>query len=112
MVNDTLCQLVDVEPLADGRVLRRCSVCNWQTTTAPGLPVHRRCGRPRPAEAKGENPLPLGDWLDGMLSSVGVTKERYKEAKKLFGLPPTCNCPERQAWLNRVGAWAAGLVGA
>jgi hypothetical protein len=52
----------------------------------------------------------LGDRTEQLLASLGVTKERYVEAKKRFGLPPTCDCPERREWLNRVGAWAAGLL--
>ena len=46
-----------------------------------------------------------GDRLEAILSSVGITQDRYKEAKKLFGLPPTCNCGKRKEWLNRVGEW-------
>ena len=43
--------------------------------------------------------------MEAILSSVGITQDRYKEAKKLFGLPPTCNCGKRKEWLNRVGEW-------
>ena len=49
--------------------------------------------------------LGLGDWTEQLLSSVGVTKERYIEAKERFGLAPTCGCADRQEWLNRVGRW-------
>ena len=46
-----------------------------------------------------------GDRLHGWLESHGITEERYKQVKVLFGLPPTCNCPSRQEWLNKVGRW-------
>lgn len=46
------CNLVDVEALPDGRVLRQCSRCNWQTTTEPGRPVNRRCGPPLTTKAR------------------------------------------------------------
>lgn len=52
-------------------------------------------------------PRRLGDQVEVMLASIGVTKERYKEVKQRFGLPPTCNCDERKEWLNRVGEWVA-----
>lgn len=42
--------------------------------------------------------LGLGDMVAAGLSAVGVTKERVSAA---IGRP--CNCPELQAWLNRVG---------
>lgn len=47
----------------------------------------------------------LGDRVESMLKSIGVTEDRYKQAKELFGLPPTCNCSARKAWLNKVGEW-------
>lgn len=45
----------------------------------------------------------LGDMVAAGLSAVGITKERVSE---LLGRP--CNCPKRQAALNRLGA-AFGL---
>lgn len=45
----------------------------------------------------------LGDMVAAGLAAVGVTKERVSE---LLGRP--CNCPKRQAALNRLGA-AFGL---
>jgi hypothetical protein len=56
------------------------------------------------------NPLPLGDYTEQLLASVGITKDRYAAAKEALGLPPTCGCASRQAWLNRAGAWLAGLA--
>lgn len=42
-----ICEMVDVEALGDGRMRRRCRRCAWETITAPGLSVNRRCGPPR-----------------------------------------------------------------
>ena len=54
------------------------------------------CGRSRPG---------LGDRTEAALKAIGVTEERYKEVKKLFGLPPDCNCQARKDFLNRVSEW-------
>ena len=43
----------------------------------------------------------VGDALKETLESYGVTVEWWQGIKKEYGLPPTCDCPERQAWLNR-----------
>lgn len=40
----------------------------------------------------------LGDVTETILSSVGITKEKWQE---IIGGP--CGCGERQAWLNKVG---------
>ena len=50
----------------------------------------------------------LGDWTERHLQSIGVTKERYKAAKELFGLAPTCGCDARKQWLNSVSDWWRG----
>lgn len=52
--------------------------------------------------------LKLGDRVEALLSSIGITQQRYKEVKELFGLPPTCNCGKRKEWLNRVSDWWRG----
>ena len=49
----------------------------------------------------------LGDRVESMLTKLGITEERYVEVKRLFGLPPVCNCAGRREWLNRVGRWLA-----
>ncbi len=43
----------------------------------------------------------LGDSLEELLTSYGITKEWYQGFKEKFGLPPTCNCNSRQEWLNK-----------
>lgn len=47
----------------------------------------------------------LGDHTEKLLSSIGVTKEKYVEIKEKFGLPPTCGCDARKRWLNDVGKY-------
>ena len=47
----------------------------------------------------------LGDRVENMLASIGVTEDRYAEIKEKFGLPATCNCKGRKEWLNRVGKY-------
>jgi hypothetical protein len=49
-----------------------------------------------------------GDAVTRALKKIGVTEERYKEVKAMFGLPPTCGCPQRREWLNQVGRWWTG----
>tara|TARA_Y100000593_G_scaffold33818_2_gene66463 strand:- start:10538 stop:10867 length:330 start_codon:yes stop_codon:yes gene_type:complete len=50
----------------------------------------------------------LGDITEGMLKRIGVTQDRYKAAKELFGLSPSCNCNKRKEWLNSVSDWWMG----
>lgn len=79
-----------------------------------GVCVCQRCGREVSAPdcgrtfAQCETPG-LGDHTERLLASVGITPERYKEAKRLFGLAPKCGCDKRKRWLNRVGAWLSGF---
>ncbi|MEM8864009.1 MAG: hypothetical protein AAGF31_00495 [Planctomycetota bacterium] len=49
--------------------------------------------------------LELGDRVKRLLSSVGITPDRYVAAKRALGLPPTCGCEARKEWLNRAGEW-------
>lgn len=50
----------------------------------------------------------LGDSVESMLKTLGITPERYVEVKQMFGLPPTCGCAKRKEWLNKVGRWLNG----
>lgn len=43
----------------------------------------------------------LGDVVEGVLSSMGITQERFKN---WFNLAE-CNCTERKAWLNSLFSW-------
>lgn len=47
----------------------------------------------------------LGDYTERLLANIGVTEERWMEAKRLFGPAEDCNCQARKEWLNRVGAY-------
>ncbi len=44
----------------------------------------------------------LGDRIGSALESVGVTPERWAEAKAAIGLPATCNCDSRRDWINKL----------
>ena len=55
-------------------------------------------------------PVKLGDWTERQLSTLGITKERYVQAKELFGLAPECNCDRRIAWLNQVSDWWERII--
>lgn len=43
----------------------------------------------------------LGDVVENILKSVGITEERFKE---WFNLKE-CNCSKRKAWLNSLFSW-------
>jgi len=65
----------------------------------------------------------LGDRIEKILKSVGITEEQYKHLKELAGYDPTCGCPARKEFLNRIvgvlimgyarggakGAWKAAV---
>ncbi len=46
-----------------------------------------------------------GDKIEKQLQSLGITPEKYVAIKEKFGLPPTCYCKGRKAWLNKVGEY-------
>jgi len=50
--------------------------------------------------------MKAGTLLKLILVAVGITEERYKEVKELFGLPPDCKCAEREEWINKVVEYA------
>jgi hypothetical protein len=66
----------------------RCAECGFEVTTK-NTPIYRKC--------KG-----LGDRVESALSSIGITQERYKAAKRAIGLSDDCNCNERKEWLNKL----------
>jgi hypothetical protein len=65
--------------------------------------IGARGGTFRPARpeslTEGEPEL-AGDALKEFLASYGITEEWFCSFKETFGYPPTCLCPERQAWIN------------
>lgn len=88
-----------------------CEVCGRRVLGVPVTRVQAKCANGdlckfivHASEAT-DTTFALGDYTERVLASIGVTKERYVEAKSLFGLAPTCNCPERKEWLNKVGKW-------
>jgi hypothetical protein len=86
------------EKVADGVRCIRC--CKPESR-----PLRRRCrltGEVDPVQEQHEG---LGDWTEQMLKQIGVTPERWGEAKALVGLDPSCNCATRKAWLNKVSDW-------
>lgn len=46
--------------------------------------------------------LPLGDYLEKGLQTIGITPARVAAVLGSCG-----GCPERKAWLNRLGDWIA-----
>ena len=47
----------------------------------------------------------LGHWLTLILAACFIRKRDYLWLKRKLGLAPKCGCGEREASLNRVGAW-------
>jgi len=50
--------------------------------------------------------MKLGDKVEQALTTVGITSEKVEE---WLGRP--CNCKKRKEKLNRIGAWAARIMG-
>lgn len=47
------------------------------------------------------NTVGLGDVVENVLQTFGITEERFKE---WFNLRE-CNCSKRKAWLNSIFSW-------
>lgn len=77
----------------------------WERGNGPG----QMAGGQSPGVGHAEQGSGLGDKVEKLLTSVGITEDRYKQIKQMFGLPPRCNCRQRKEWLNKVGRWFAGL---
>ena len=82
----------------------------WQQCPAPRdcdpnwfIAVHDRVPGQSYRAAQGRVAQGLGNYTEQLLTSIGITKELFIEAKQLFGLAPTCGCAKRREWLNRVG---------
>lgn len=116
--------------------------CEWLTLTEGSLCIHcgnelprdyeeppvAECGRKRLGlKSKARRvripptpPVPvtefgLGNQVESLLKSFGITQDRYKEAKAMFWLPATCGCSGRiedwNEWGRKVSAWWRGLGG-
>lgn len=44
-----------------------------------------------------------GDVLESFFESLGITKDRYKNAKRALYLDPSCNCAARKEFINKMG---------
>jgi transposase-like protein len=91
--------------IGNGESIYYCPRCQRQMTQKSDLKLKRTCKST--VEQAAERELRFGDLAEKMLNSVGITQERYKEAKGwLLGLPPgevDCFCPQRKEWLNNLG---------
>lgn len=50
---------------------------------------------------QGDEITGLGDVVEGVLTSMGITQERFKQ---WFNLKE-CNCSKRKKWLNNLFSW-------
>ncbi len=85
----------------------KCTQCGY--AIAPG--VRRQCKpgvEPRAFKRLQRQPEGLGDWVERQLKKIGVTEDRWGEAKAMVGLDPSCGCATRRAWLNKVSDWWRG----
>lgn len=64
-------------------------VALWEAGKGPGQ---------HPVEPPG-----LGDMVEGVLSAIGITEDRYRAVKAALGLKRKCNCGKRKKALNRLG---------
>lgn len=72
-----------------------CRQCEWTGSfEREETPVHV-CGRQQVEK--------LGDKLERLLTSYGVSKEWWVAFKAEHGLPSGCKCAARQAWFNKLG---------
>ena len=85
-----------------------CTVCGKRVAVGPD--GTRSFCRKKPIARRDQpgSSYKLGDITETALKSIGITEDRYKAAKELFGLQPTCNCQKRKDWLNKVSDWWAG----
>lgn len=83
----------------------RCRWCRREINPEKHL---RRCSAAPGAHSKWprhQSKQGLGDRTEAALKQIGITQDRYKAAKELFGLEPCCSCSARKEWLNQVSAW-------
>ncbi|NBW09330.1 MAG: hypothetical protein EBR82_15025 [Caulobacteraceae bacterium] len=74
-----------------------CQTCGYY---AKRLPTYREC---RPVPKKVWRPIAVGDAVEQMLTSVGITKERVEQWTRTSGKSGGCGCASRQRWLNELG---------
>lgn len=90
-------KIVDKTP--GGENIWACSSCDWMAVLEPNQRPYRHvCGQ----ETEIRTFVPLGDAIEKLLTSYGITQEWWKAFKHEHGLPPMCNCDERKEWFNRL----------
>jgi len=83
-----------------GRSKLRCIACGRLVRLGDIRARHCRSDSPK-RSAKSPQ---LGDRLESLLKKVGITEEKYRELKVMAGFSPTCNCPQRHRFLNKLPA--------
>jgi hypothetical protein len=93
--------------------------CEWRTLTAGsqcircGVTLRRDYDAPPRCHCTPPATPGLGDHVEALLKSIGITQDRYTEVKAKFGLPATCGCSGRiealNEWGAKVSAWWRGL---
>jgi hypothetical protein len=68
------------------------------------IPTKRRIDPEVQKAAVEEQRRRLGDKLESALTGIGLSQENYVAIKEELGLPPTCDCPARKEWINKVDA--------
>lgn len=89
-----------------------CTVCGREFPKFISRPWRRVCVNKIVAVEAASKPKRqlLGDRIESSLISIGITKERWIEFKREHGLPPTCNCQQRQEMLNDADLWMRNAV--
>ena len=78
----------------------RCNLINGRCTHCGRRTLGGECSiKPAPTKKR------AGDAVEQLLSSVGITPDRWESAKQAVGLPPGCRCAARKKWLNAVSDW-------
>lgn len=88
------CSHVHLVDNRDGQHTWACRLCDWSTVTQSNQPPRHTCKHRQAAR--------LGDRVELALKAIGITEDRWKATKQLIGLPPTCGCKSRKAWLNKL----------
>ena len=76
-----------------------CPRCGYVAKTPK---TFRRC-RQVPSQVKSRQPFMLGNAVESILSSVGITKSLVERITKTSNRPDGCGCDGRKSWLNEIG---------
>lgn len=77
-----------------------CGGCGWQIDNqeTPWRATCERCVRSPPWK-----PIMVGDLVERLLATIGITKPLVEKLTRTAGKPGGCGCAGRQKWLNEVG---------